>query len=777
MKLPKRYEDPTEAQFGLDVWRERALYVVLLVLATSGIVAYGSTILNSVIQGHMTPLLWVYVGIYVSFLVLALLHRMSVPIRSTLVFFLAYVNAAASFARVGLVGSGRLYLVFVPVVAVILIGSRAGWICLAVSLIMYGAFELLAVGGTLAHWVTLTDNPLSGSYWTEAGIALAVLLITLTLLMDRFFASHLRTLVMSRATSLELEKAHAALGDRMRSRTRELALLNSVAAVVSGRVDLADILDVSLRKTMQAFAIETGGAYELQGDTLVMRASAGLSDQFIKLTEHLPLETGLAGRTLNTEQPLVWSLAEYPNGPLRDAITTEGLELVIGVPLVARGRLLGGLVMNSRHARELNAEEESLLIAVGQQIGLAIENARLLEAEMVGRADADRRREVAEGLRETLAVLNSHQPLPEILGFIVQQACRIIGSDAASLLQGDAACCQYRVSASCGLSKDITDSVLRSEGMGGAAAAIEGRSPMAFPDLEELSRRHRTFLSFEPVSDREHRDLLLASGFKAMLSIPLIIRGDVFGAITLYYHAPRQFSAEEVRLAIALADQAALAVDNNRLHEEAEKAAALAERNRLARELHDSVTQSLYSITLYAEAVARLLGSGKSESAAEHLRDLGTTAREALREMRLLIFELNPPALEKSNLVDALQIRLDAVEVRAGVKVGLQVEGADRLSAAVRQELFQIAQEGLNNVIKHSHAQSVKIAVKFEEEGCELAISDDGVGFQIDQARKGGGLGLRGMRERVERLSGTLEVESIPGGGTRVRVVAPGTYI
>ncbi len=775
MKQVRRDESTVKGQPDLEAWRSRALYAVLIVLATAGLVAYGSTILNAVVSRQMTPLIWVYAGIYVSFLALALLPRLGVSLRSSIVFSLAYVNAAASFARVGLTGSGRLYLMLVPAAAVILIGSRAGWVCLAISLSLYAGFGFLASQGILARWITLHENPLSGGYWTEAGIALAVFLFTLTMLTDRFFISHIRTLNASRRTSRELEKAYAALEQRVGERTRELDLLNSVAAVISGRVDLADVFTLSLRKTMEAFAVETGGAYELQGDTLVMRAHAGLSEAFVEQMERLPLETALAGKQLTTEQPLIWSLEEYPPGPLRQSIEAEGLELIIGVPLAAKGKLLGALVMSSRRERNLTPEELSLLIAVGQQIGLAIENARLLESERAGRADADRRREVAEGLRETLAVLNSHRPLPEILGFIVTQACRIMGSDGASLLQADPACCVYRVSASCGLSKELSEAVLYSDGKGGAGGAIEARQPFASPDLQRLSERQRASMAPEPPEDRRHRDLLLSHGIRATLSVPLIVRGDAFGAISLYYRQPRQFSAEEVRLATALSDQAALAVDNARLHEEAEQAAALAERNRLARELHDSVTQSLYSITLYAEAVARLLGAGRIDPAAEHLRELGTTAREALREMRLLIFELNPPALENGSLVDALQIRLDAVEARGGMTVGFQVEGTEKLAAPVRQELYQIAQEALNNAIKHSRAQSVKIALRFENAGCELQISDDGVGFEPDQARRGGGLGLRGMRERVEKLSGRLEIESLPGAGTRVRVIAPGT--
>ncbi len=222
-----------------------------------------------------------------------------------------------------------------------------------------------------------------------------------------------------------------------------------------------------------------------------------------------------------------------------------------------------------------------------------------------------------------------------------------------------------------------------------------------------------------------------------------------------------------------MADQVALAIENARLRGQAEQAAAYAERSRLARELHDSVTQSLYSITLYAEAVARMLASGAGADAIEHLRELRATAQEALREMRLLIFQLSPPALEKGSLADALQMRLDAVEARGGLKVDLQVEGDERLAPRVRQELYQIAQESLNNALKHARAQSVRIQLEYKGGETRLAVSDDGCGFDPAAAGGSGGLGLRGMRERVQGVGGTLCIDSAPGKGTTIRVTVP----
>ncbi|HEY9594435.1 MAG TPA: GAF domain-containing sensor histidine kinase, partial [Spirochaetia bacterium] len=363
-----------------------------------------------------------------------------------------------------------------------------------------------------------------------------------------------------------------------------------------------------------------------------------------------------------------------------------------------------------------------------------------------------------------LAVLNSHRPIQEILDFIVGQACRIIDSDGAALMQIEPATGEFRVRAFCGLDPEHAAAIRYSRGHGGPGRAVAARQPVAIPDTREA----------RPADSEEEQGLalVLARGFRAALNVPMFVRDEGFGAMTLYYRARRQFDADDVQLATSLANQASLAVENARLREEAEQAAALAERNRLARELHDSVTQSLYSVTLYAEAAARQLGGGQAEEAAGHLRDLGTTAREALREMRLLIFELSPPALEKASLADALQIRLDAVECRGGVAVSFQVDGTERLSAPARQELYQVAQEALNNALKHAHAQAMKVRLSFDETTATLEISDNGDGFDVEAARRGGGRGLRGMGERVERIRGTLVVESAPGTGTRVQATA-----
>jgi signal transduction histidine kinase len=269
---------------------------------------------------------------------------------------------------------------------------------------------------------------------------------------------------------------------------------------------------------------------------------------------------------------------------------------------------------------------------------------------------------------------------------------------------------------------------------------------------------------------------MMSRGYYALLSVPLIIKDEDYGAITLYYREAREFSEEESRLASSVAHQAALAIESARLREQAEQSAAMAERSRLARELHDSVTQSLYSIMLYAEAGARALAEGDKAPAVEYLRELRATAQEALREMRLLIYELRPLALEKIGLVAALRARLEAVEARSGMQTDFRVEGADAvesLSFTLQDELYHIVHEALNNVLKHSNARHVQVDLRIQDTNVHLEVCDDGVGFASASNGAAGGLGLSSMKERSQRLGGQLQIESSPGHGARVLIDVP----
>jgi signal transduction histidine kinase/ligand-binding sensor domain-containing protein len=207
------------------------------------------------------------------------------------------------------------------------------------------------------------------------------------------------------------------------------------------------------------------------------------------------------------------------------------------------------------------------------------------------------------------------------------------------------------------------------------------------------------------------------------------------------------------------------------LAQQAAEAAVATERNRLALDLHDSVTQALYGMTLHAKVASLLLSSGQVDLVADHVREMQDAAREALGEMRLLIFDLRPPVLEEG-LVSALQARLEAVESRAGLETAFNVEGEIRLPPEIEEGLYRIAQEALNNALKHAQAHTITVSLRHvpHQRIVVLEIADDGIGFDPTAARDQGGMGLRGMEERAAQFGGQLTIQSRPGAGTSVRV-------
>ncbi len=257
----------------------------------------------------------------------------------------------------------------------------------------------------------------------------------------------------------------------------------------------------------------------------------------------------------------------------------------------------------------------------------------------------------------------------------------------------------------------------------------------------------------------------------ALLAVPLQVNGGVIGVLDVV-NKPGGFTNDDVPIMSIFANQAAMAIEHVRLQQQAEQLAVLGERQRLARELHDSVTQSLYSVTLYANAAALALAAGKQDITAGYLQELQETAQEGMRDMRLLIFQLHPPELETEGLVAVLQARLAAVEARAGLQTEFRIEGERRLPIAVEAALYWIAQEALNNVRKHAQAQHVAVYLRFSAATVSLEVHDDGVGFDMQQVHSagGGGVGLRSIAERTEQIGGKLTYESTPGEGTRMIV-------
>jgi PAS domain S-box-containing protein len=248
--------------------------------------------------------------------------------------------------------------------------------------------------------------------------------------------------------------------------------------------------------------------------------------------------------------------------------------------------------------------------------------------------------------------------------------------------------------------------------------------------------------------------------------VPLISRGRPLGAFNLLYLPEEEPGEEEKVFLKAVADQTAVAIENARLFAEARGKAALEERQRLARELHDSVSQALYGIALGAKT-ARALLEPSPQRAADPLDYVLSLAEAGLAEMRALIFELRPESLETEGLVMALEKQAAALRARHEVKVETVLCDEPQASPEAKEAVYRIAQEALHNTVKHARAGKVRITMDCDPGWIDLVVSDDGVGFDAGGDFPGH-LGLHSMRERAQRLGGTLKVEATLGSGTTI---------
>jgi signal transduction histidine kinase len=262
---------------------------------------------------------------------------------------------------------------------------------------------------------------------------------------------------------------------------------------------------------------------------------------------------------------------------------------------------------------------------------------------------------------------------------------------------------------------------------------------------------------------------------RSWLGAPMIIKDRVIGMLLLEHSETNHFTARHARLAMAMADQAAVAIENVRLYDEAQRSAALEERQRLARDLHDSVAQGLYAIILSTLAAEEMVGEGEGPLWTT-LKHVLWQAQTALNETRALIFELRPELLQQEGLIAALQDHIARVQAGSGMEVTMSFCAEPDLPLSVKEALYRIVQQALQNVVEHAHALQAEIRLSCAERGVELEVHDNGAGFD-PSAVTPGHLGLRSMLERVTRLGGTMQIDSSPGAGTTIRVSFPPEHI
>lgn len=418
------------------------------------------------------------------------------------------------------------------------------------------------------------------------------------------------------------------------------------------------------------------------------------------------------------------------------------------VPLRGRGdRLLGVIVIAlPPDAPPLELTAAYVIEAIARQAALAVENVRL--AERSARLLANEQL-LAQLGRDVSATLD----LDTILARTVERLAAAFGSGSLALLQPDG---DLEVLAAMPAEAHLIGARFRQNGGIFGWVIQQGRSYLA-----NTMHADTDFPPLDPAA-------------QSCIVTPLRSGGQVIGALAVGSPQPHAFAYEDVDLIEAIAAQVGGPITSARLYRRAQGAAVLEERNRLARELHDSVTQQLFSMVLTAQAARAQLERNPQRAAAQ-LERLQETASAALAEMRALIFQLRPPALQDQGLVAALQQHALSVSRREGLAVTLNVAGDERLAQGIEQPLFRIVQEALNNVFKHANARNVAVSLEFGNDLVRVRVSDDGQGFDPAAAPSGGGrqIGLLSMRERAAEIGGMMELRSSIGGGTEVVVTVP----
>jgi signal transduction histidine kinase len=371
------------------------------------------------------------------------------------------------------------------------------------------------------------------------------------------------------------------------------------------------------------------------------------------------------------------------------------------------------------------------------------------------------RNEAFEAMSDAVLAVAAERSVESILQKLVHAARALVGARYAALgiPDGEGAFAEFITS---GMSDKLIAAMgplPRTHGLLGAMLEVE--EPYRTPDI----RRDPRFHGWWP---RAHPEM------RSFLGVPIVSRNGVIGAFYLTdKEAASEFEHEDEELIVMLAAHAAIAIENARLYERSRELSIVEERNRLALELHDAVSQKLFGLVLSAEAVETLLERDPGEARAE-LERLRTLAQEAMDELRSLVFELRPAALESEGLATALRKHVRVLRRAHPAAIELQVVGEPPREPALEREVFRIAQEALQNALRHADAARLDVRLDATNGRLVLSVEDDGAGFDPDAIEvRSRRLGLTSMEERARAVGGTLTIESRPGAGTTVRLEVP----
>jgi signal transduction histidine kinase len=512
----------------------------------------------------------------------------------------------------------------------------------------------------------------------------------------------------------------------------------------------------------------------------VIAGDATRAPQQVNLADGLPLSGGTEGMVHDSYRAFR-SYLHRMLLPLAWLVVCSVLLFVVGLPLFLHFNLVKPLGTLLEGVTQVNSGNLQLSIPVhfpdeigfltrsvndmAASINLQIAERRRVEGDLrelaatLEQRIADRTRELS-ALYDISALATSTHDIELLLHESLKRTLAAMHCDVGAILlvtetKDTEAATRLRVAAHQGLPPELPIAPMMTAAAHGLFAMLrDKRQPVFIPDLSVDPR--------VPMAMR-------ALGSQAFLIAPLQVEKDVLGIVGVLRDTTPAFTSEEIALLATISDQLGAAVQSYHLRQALQKAALLEERQRLSRDLHDSVTQSLYGLVALSEAGQARLETAAPQKVEEILTLIGKTARQALREMRLFIYQMRPPDLEREGLAAALQLRLAAVEGHSGVQARLLTDDDLHLPRHIEDAFYQIAQESLNNTLRHANAKAVTVRLHQTSHQLELEIVDDGQGFDPGQVGRSG-LGLTSMRERAQSIGGTLTISAAPGSGTQIRV-------
>jgi ligand-binding sensor domain-containing protein/signal transduction histidine kinase len=397
------------------------------------------------------------------------------------------------------------------------------------------------------------------------------------------------------------------------------------------------------------------------------------------------------------------------------------------------------------------------LVFGGHRLRVRAVEARSRELESLVQArtqEIEQRKDELSSLYRADGELIQHLEMEQVFQALVEIAVEILHADKGILHFWDEAMDRLEVRAAKGFAPESLREIALETGESIVGTVLANGRTLVIPDAQKDPRVSKRIVDSE--------------GIRSVMYVPIRMGESIYGVFGVGYTTPKEFGPEEERLFSALAGRAALAIEQAQLQVKAKQAAVLEERGRLARDLHDAVTQTLFSASMVAEVLPTLWQKDPElgRSRLEKLRDL---TRGALAEMRTLLIELRPAAIAEADLEDLMRQLAESTTGRAQIPVDLQVQGECSLDVDEKVALYRIAQEALNNVAKHSKASAATVKLACSEATVDLSVQDDGLGIDLEKVTSEH-MGLMIMKERADAIGADLSVLSKEDGGTTVRV-------